>query len=321
MRRAPQQAKRTAIGQSGSGFALAVCLALLAPSNLTDAQEAKPSSDHVFIFHGTEAPRPQTAVDRLRAAGVQVLALPTRDEEWREFIRVYLHGRFLPAAFIPGDDERLAQRVLTELTERQSFLDSKTEPIDRKAAFRASSGRVVLHYGLNILRIDSAVGKLREAGIAAVSAPGAEEGRVELLVNGGFGPADCCGQKQVDDGTLVETALQLWSVRLARHTRELVSYLDEARAGIERAEQMRRQLLAIDRAIAANEAEILAQWESDPSSYQRFLGLNKGKLPPTLELKLKEYEEASGVTIDRAQKDLVMRTLRDLDAGVSPGGS
>jgi len=56
----------------------------------------------------------------------------------------------------------------------------------RKEAFRASTGKIVFHYGEGIVGADDEAESLTEDGYPAIAVPGGKPGQVEVFVDRGI---------------------------------------------------------------------------------------------------------------------------------------
>ena len=99
---------------------------------------------------------------------------------------------------------------------RQSFPVPAPEVIDtsrpweRKAAFRASEGRIVLHYGEGIELADLLAEGLTERGYPTIAVPGGPKGLVELFIGKKiFGKYD---QDKLEGGSLGSDAIDFFNV-------------------------------------------------------------------------------------------------------------
>ena len=82
----------------------------------------------------------------------------------------------------------------------------------RKEAYRASTDRIILHYGKGIRGVDQITEILIERGYPAVAYPGGPEGLVELFIHRGIvGKYD---QDAVDDGELGGHAITIFKERV-----------------------------------------------------------------------------------------------------------
>ena len=83
----------------------------------------------------------------------------------------------------------------------------------RKEAYRASTGRIVLHYGKGTKRAENIAEILNDRGYPAVAYPGGPEGLVELFIHRGI--AGKYNQDSIDDGELGGNAIMLYEERVA----------------------------------------------------------------------------------------------------------
>jgi hypothetical protein len=91
-----------------------------------------------------------------------------------------------------------------------------SKPWARKTAFRASEGRIVLHYGEGIEEISARLeaSSLTKSGYPAIAVPGGPTGMVELFVGKRiFGKYN---QSQLDRGSLGSNAMELYDTFVKR---------------------------------------------------------------------------------------------------------
>lgn len=130
------------------------------------------------------------------------------------------------AAFLPMtgklsntfDGSALAQDRATPTTHAPSFTPAPVaiDPNvlwERKAAFRASEGRIVLHYGEGIREISATLEaeSLSDSGYPAIAVPGGPKGAVELFIGRKIIPGTYT-QNQLNEGRLGGDAVRLYNI-------------------------------------------------------------------------------------------------------------
>ncbi len=88
------------------------------------------------------------------------------------------------------------------------------EEYTRKAAYRASTDQIVLHYGEGVEDVPIFASVLIKRGYPTVALPGGAEGKIELFIGRGkFGTYD---QRDLDDGTLGGNAMDFYDRKLGK---------------------------------------------------------------------------------------------------------
>ncbi len=105
-----------------------------------------------------------------------------------------------------GSGTNITPAALKVPAEKPPCADMTT--CSRKEAYRASTGKIVLHYGEGIERIDSAEEGLNMAGYPTVALPGGKPGQVEIFVNKKI-PKMFFSQGDLDGGTVGGLAMDL----------------------------------------------------------------------------------------------------------------
>lgn len=85
----------------------------------------------------------------------------------------------------------------------------------RKDAYRASTGRIILHYGEGMKRVINIAEILSERGYPTVAYPGGPESGVALFVGRGIGKR-IYDQDDIDDGTLGGHAMTIYKDRIGQ---------------------------------------------------------------------------------------------------------
>lgn len=303
-------------------FLIAVLAAVALTAPLDRRALGMQGSETVIACFGRDVPPLQYAKETLREQGINLIAFFVDDEELRGVVHVFMYEEFLILPLIvTGDgswEAKLVEKILTQRANREQYADSSMVPVNRKAAYRTSAGRVVLHYGEHIARINDVVRKLRLRGVEAVALPGSTEGHVEVFTRGRIGPKDCCNQQQIDNDTLVEIAATEYFTIGISHKRRLAGYYSIYSRGLERQMEACRELAEIDARLMQNEREILRTWDADPDTYLHILQLNGNQLPRSLEERLHRYEVRTGRRVDRHDRGAVVALLRSIGAGSEP---
>ena len=107
---------------------------------------------------------------------------------------------------------------------RQSFpvpapeVIDTSKPWERKAAYRASTGRIVLHYGEGIreISLETEVMALAQKGYPAIAVPGGTKGQIELFIDRSkFG---FFGQDELDGGVIGGNAMSFYDEHVRSKT-------------------------------------------------------------------------------------------------------
>jgi hypothetical protein len=262
----------------------------------------------IELVYGTDFERSYTESLAAHLQGqnrrLKVETIGHSDPEYREFVRVYMYRSFLLMPYLRQaiDNGDLEATVLRELAIHDKYSSSPAEPITQKEAFQASIGRVVLYYGHGIAGLDSVVTELRQAGIDAITAAGAADGRLQIIAQRRFLTGyDCCSQSQIADGTAVLLARRLFTAKTKHDLKRLLKYIDSGITLLE------AEIARLDREYSAMQQR-LAEIERMQRAIAECLSaaVDHENIRETL---LREYEERTGLAIDRKSKAKVNEAL------------
>lgn len=111
------------------------------------------------------------------------------------------------AATLPADFNKTPVSIPQPSAPTPEKIDT-SKPWERKAAYRASTGRIVLHYGKGILDADLLAEGLSEQGYPTIAVPGGPEGKIEMFLDRKI-PGKY-NQHDLDSGTLGAHATRLF---------------------------------------------------------------------------------------------------------------